>query len=271
MATSIHPTAIVANGAQLGVDVTIGAFSVIGGQVTIGDNTYLHSSVVIDGRTSLGSNNQVFPFTCLGTPPQHVKYEGEESTLTIGNNNLIREHVTMHKGAKVGAMHTEIGSNNMFMVGSHVAHDCILGDHILMANNAILGGHVEVGDNVYIGGGTAVQQFVRIGHSTIIGGKSAVIEDVIPFARAVGNRCRLVGINVIGLRRQGFSKTRIADLRAAWHLLFKDKDSGTFKERLAEVKTRYGGHADVKEIIAFIDAKGKQPIMQAGEDIDAAA
>lgn len=263
MPVTIHPTALVEKGAELGANVAVGAFCIIGKHVRIGDNTRLHSSVLVVGHTTLGKNNEVYSFTSLGNPPQHINYKGEKSTLTIGDNNIIREFVSIHRGSPFGGLETKVGSHNMIMATCHIGHDCAIGSHVIMATNTIVGGHVHIGDYVYLGGGVAIQQFVRIGHSTIIGGKSAVVNDVIPFALAVGNRCRLDGINIIGLRRRGFGKARINAIYEAWKLIFKNEGSGNFQQRLAEAEVGYADNKDVMEMIQFIKAKNKVAIMQA--------
>ena len=196
MQTTIHPTALVSETAALGQNVTIGAYCVIGDKVTLGDNVTLHSHVVIDGNTKLGQGSEVFSFASLGLAPQHTHYEGEDSELIIGRNNVIREYVTFHPGTAVGNMRTVIGDNNLFYVGSHIAHDCIVGSHVILANGVNVGGHVEVGDYAYFGGNSAIHPFVRIGSHSIIGGGTAVTADVIPFGLASGPRAALHGLNL---------------------------------------------------------------------------
>lgn len=258
MSGIVHPTAIISDGAKIGDNVSIGPYSIIGDHVTIGDNCVLHSNVVIDGHTTLGSENEIFPFAVLGKAPQHVKYEGEKSTLEIGDRNIIRENVTMHPGTQVGTMKTIVGNDNMFFVGSHVAHDCILGNNIIMTNDSMLAGHVELADYVYIGGNSAVKQFVRIGPHAMIAGMTAAMADVIPFGSVFGSRGFLVGLNLVGLKRRGFDKDEISAVRRAYRMLFADE--GKFSERLEEVEENFGQHELVKMILDFIKDGGDKPL-----------
>ncbi len=260
MPSYIHPTAIIADGAEIGENVSIGAFCSIGEHVRIGDHCVLHPSVIIDGHTEIGASNQIFSYAVLGMAPQHLRYEGEPSTLVIGDHNLIREHVTFHPGTAVGDMTTRIGSHGMFMVGSHIGHDSVIGDHVIMANNVQIGGHVHIGDRSYIGAMVGVHPFVRIGKNTIIGGMSKVEHDVIPFSRVDGNQCYLNGINVIGLERSGYSRESIRQIRAAFKDLFRGE--GSFDDRVALAHNTYAGDKDVKVMLDFITASEKRPIMQ---------
>ena len=256
----VHPTALVDDKAELGSNVTIGAFCSIGADVKIGDNCVIHQSVVIDGITRLGKDNAVFPFAVLGTTPQHLGFKGEASVLEIGDGNIIREYVTMHPGTKIGGMKTQIGTQGMFMIGCHIAHDCHIGDHVIMANHVMMGGHVRIEDHVMIGGMTAIQQYARIGAYSMVGGASAVTKDVPPFAKAFGNHCYIGGVNVIGLERNGFSKERRQQMRAIYRDLFCE--GVEFGARLANVRTKYGADADAQLILKFIDAQSALPIMQ---------
>ena len=256
----IHPTAIIEDGAVIGDNVEIGPFCFIGRETRIGDGCVLHQSVVIDGATILGKNNKVFPFTVLGKEPQHTKYQGETSTLTIGDDNIIREHVTMHRGTKLDRMTTTIGSSCFIMVGCHIGHDSSVANHVLIANNVHIGGHVQIGANTYIGASAAIQQRVRIGRNVMVGGKSAVVNDVTPFARIKGSPCYLQGLNVVGLKQQGFDKARIQTLRQAYNDLFKS--GGTFKERLASIREKYINSMDIAEILNFIDGYHARVITQ---------
>ena len=205
MAT-IHQTAIVHPKAKIGQNVKIGPYCIVGENVTLGDCVNLHSHVHIEGITCIGENTTIFPFAAIGFPPQDLKYNGEKSSVLIGKNNTIREHVTIHSGTKLGRMETVTGDSCLFMVGSHIAHDCIVGNNVVMANNATLAGHVVIEDNVIIGGLAAVHQFVRIGRYSIIGGVSAVVNDVIPYASVAGDRAKLLGVNTRGLRRTWFQQ-----------------------------------------------------------------
>jgi UDP-N-acetylglucosamine acyltransferase len=257
---TIHATAIVAKEAKIGKNVAIGPYCVVGKNVTLKDNVVLHSHVVVEGFTTIGENTKVFPFASLGHAPQDLKYKGEKSQLLIGKNNIIREHVTMNPGTEGDKMKTQVGSDCLFMVGSHVAHDCIVGDHVILANNATLAGHVEVGEYAIIGGLSAVHQFVRIGKHAMIGGMSGIENDVIPYGQASGERANLVGLNLVGLKRRGFERQDISTLRSAYRLLFSPE--GTLAERLNDAGDRFDKNSVVKEIIAFIRAASERAICQ---------
>ncbi|MDH5747842.1 MAG: acyl-ACP--UDP-N-acetylglucosamine O-acyltransferase [Rhodospirillales bacterium] len=258
--TNIHPTAVIENGAEIGDNVSIGAYSVIGPNVQLEDGVELSSHVVIAGRTKIGANTHIFPFASLGHQPQDLKYKGEESELVVGCNNIIREHVTMNPGTEGGGMVTTIGNNCLFMVGSHVAHDCQIGDHVIMVNNATLGGHVSIDEWAIIGGLSAVHQFVRIGRHAMIGGMSGIENDVIPYGSVVGNRARLSGLNIVGLRRRDFDRETIHALRNAYRLLFAQE--GTMAERLEDVASLFSGTEPVMEIVDFIRADSSRSICQ---------
>lgn len=259
-AVDIHPTAVVDPNAQIGQGVRIGAYAVVGADVTLGDRVRLHSHVVVDGRTTVGTGCEFFPFASIGSPPQDLKYAGEPSELRIGERNVIREHVTMNPGTEGGGMVTRVGDGGLFMVGAHVAHDCQVGDSVVLANNATLAGHVSVGSFVILGGLSAVHQFVRIGDHAIIGGMTGVEHDVIPFGSVKGDRARLSGLNIIGMRRRGFSREEVDQLRQAYKALFAG--DGTFQERLqALIETRPENDA-VMEIIDFIRADSSRAICQ---------
>lgn len=254
MTSQIHPTAIIANGAKIGRDVTIGPYSIIGENVVIGDNCTLHSHVVIDGNTTLGTDNEIFPFAVIGKAPQHTLYEGEPSTLVIGNRNILRENVTIHPGTKVGIMTTTIGDDNFFLAHVHIGHDCVVGNHTIFTNESKIGGHVIIEDYVYVGASAAIRQFVRIGKHAMISTMTAVMADVIPYGSVFGTRAVLVGLNLIGLKRRGFSKDQITTIRRAYRMLFADE--GTFSERFAEVEQDYGEHELVADVLNFIKAGG---------------
>ncbi|MBL6954193.1 MAG: acyl-ACP--UDP-N-acetylglucosamine O-acyltransferase [Alphaproteobacteria bacterium] len=256
----IHPTAIVEDGAALGEGVQIGPYCIVSAEANLGDGVVLDSHVVIAGRTTIGPNNRIFPFAAIGTPPQDTKYAGEPSELILGANNVIREHVTMNPGTSGGGMITRVGNNCLFMVGAHLAHDCQVGDHVILVNNVILGGHVEVQDHAIVGGMSAVHQFVRIGRHAMIGGKSAIESDVIPYGSVLGNRAYLSGLNIIGLKRRGFSRDEIHGLRAAYRLLFAQE--GTMQERLVDVAAMFAEHEQVMEIVAFIQADSSRALCQ---------
>jgi UDP-N-acetylglucosamine acyltransferase len=264
--TQIHPTAIIADGARLGENVSVGAYCCIGPQVVLEDGVVLHSHVVVDGRTRVGANTRIFPFASIGHIPQDLKYKGESSELVIGRDNTIREHVTMNPGTEGGGMLTQVGNHCLFMVGAHVAHDCRIGDHVIFVNNATLGGHVEVGDWAILGGLSAVHQFVRIGKHAMIGGMSGIEADVIPYGTVIGNRARLSGLNIVGLKRRGFSRDVIHALRNAYRLLFAQE--GTMAERLDDVAQVFSDNEPVMEIVEFIRAASSRALCQpALEDV----
>ena len=258
--TEIHPTAIVEQAARLGEGAVIGPYCCVGGAVEIGDGVRLHSHVVVAGRTRIGPNTHIYPFASIGHPPQDLKFKGEESELVIGANNIIREHVTMNPGTAGGGMITRIGNNGLFMVGAHVAHDCQVGNHVILANNATLAGHVAVDDFAILGGLSAVHQFCRIGRHAMIGGMSGVENDVIPYGSVTGNRARLDGLNIVGLRRRGFSRSEVTALRKAYRLLFAQE--GTMAERLDDVSEMYRDNAAVMDIVGFIRSDSSRAICQ---------
>ncbi|HEX3863107.1 MAG TPA: acyl-ACP--UDP-N-acetylglucosamine O-acyltransferase [Stellaceae bacterium] len=256
----IHPTAIVALGASLADDVTIGPYCVIGGDVVLGSGVTLAAHVVIDGRSTIGDGTRIFPFASIGQEPQDLKYQGEASSLTIGRNTTIREYVTINPGTAGGGMVTRVGDDCLLMVGAHVAHDCQIADHVIMANNATLAGHVTVGEYARLGGLCAVHQFVRIGPHAMIGGMSGVERDVIPFGQVMGNRARLFGLNIIGMQRYGYSREEIQGLRSAYQCLFAA--DGTLNDRVNETAQRFGGIGPVGDVIAFIRADSSRAICQ---------
>jgi len=260
MSVSIHPSSVIDPAARLGSDVSIGPFCCIGPDVELGDNVRLVSHVAVDGRTRIGPGTVVYPFASLGHAPQDLKYHNEPSELIIGSNNRIREHVTMNPGTEGGGMVTRVGDNCLFMMASHVAHDCIVGNNVILANNATLGGHVTVGDHAILGGLTAVHQFVRIGDHAMIGGMSGVEQDVIPYGLVMGDRARLSGLNLVGLERRGFSRDDIRALRSAYRMLFASE--GTLAERIEQAAQEFGDQPVVSSILEFIRAKASRPICQ---------
>jgi UDP-N-acetylglucosamine acyltransferase len=257
----IHPAAIVEPGARLADTVKVGPFCVIGAEVELGDGVELVSHVVVAGCTSIGANTRIYPFASIGHAPQDMKYKGEPSRLVIGRNNVIREHVTMNPGTEGGGMVTQIGDNCLFMVGVHVAHDCVIGDGVIMANNATLAGHVKIGDFAVFGGLSAVHQFVRIGQHAMVGGVSGVERDVIPYGSVLGDRARLNGLNLVGMQRRGYSRDEIQALRAAYEMLF-DAENGTLAERRAEVARRFPEVRPVREVLDFIAADSSRGLCQ---------
>lgn len=256
----IHSTAIVASGAAIAESAEIGPYCVIGGRVEIGPGVQLISHVVVDGITSIGEATVVYPFASLGHRPQDLKYKGEPSRLVIGRNNQIREGVTMNPGTEGGGMVTTVGDSGLFMVGAHVAHDCQVGDGVIFANNATLAGHVQIGDFVVLGGLSAVHQFVRIGRHVMVGGMSGVENDIIPYATVTGNRAHLSGLNLVGLKRRGFSREDIHALRNAYRLLFAPE--GTMAERIEEVSAQFSNVAPVREILDFMTGDSSRAICQ---------
>jgi UDP-N-acetylglucosamine acyltransferase len=217
----IHPTAVVDPKAAVGEGVEIGPYSVIGPHVVIGKGTRVSAHVVITGRTTLGEENRIFPFASIGSPPQDMKYKGEESQLVIGDRNIIREFASLNPGTGHGGMVTQVGSDNLFMNYSHVAHDCRIGSHVVLANGVALAGHVGIEDHVIVGGLVAIHQYVCIGEVAILGGGSMVSMDVPPYCMVAGDRARLRGLNLVGLRRQHFSEAEIARLKQAYRILFR--------------------------------------------------
>ena len=257
----IHPSAIVSPRAVLGRGVRIGPWCQVGPDVVLEDGVRLVSHVVVDGHTRIGEAAILFPFCTVGLEPQDLKYRGEPTRCEIGARTQIREHVTIHRGTVTGRGLTRVGADCMLMAVAHVAHDCQLGDHVIVANNAVMGGHVTIGDHAVIGGAAALHQFVRIGRAAMIGGVSGVEADVIPFGSVIGNRARLAGLNVIGLKRRGFEKDQIRRLHLAFRSLFHE--GGVFAARLAETRARFGGDSLVAEILAFIDAPSHRGLIRA--------
>lgn len=260
MTLSLHPTAIIEDGAQLGTGVTIGPYCHIGPNVVLGDGVVLKSHVIVSGHTSIGAGSTLYPFAVIGMPPQHAGYKGEVVHLFVGANCTIREHVTMHPGTPFGTGETRVGDNGLFMVGVHIAHDCRVGNNVVMANQATLGGHVEVGDFVNIGGMSAVHQRVRIGKHAMVGGMSGVEGDVIPYGMVMGDRARLSGLNIVGLKRRGFEREEVHSLRAAYRLLFAAE--GTMAERLEDVSGLMKDNSAIMDIVEFIRADSTRAICQ---------
>jgi UDP-N-acetylglucosamine acyltransferase len=256
----IHRTAIVESGATLAEDVKIGPFCVVGPHVVLGDGVELISHVAVAGYTTVGEGTRIFPFASIGHAPQDLKYRGEPSRLEIGRRNIIREYATMNPGTVGGGLVTRVGSDCLFMVGAHVAHDCQISDHVIMSNNATLGGHVVLGEYAVLGGLSAVHQYVRIGKHSMIGGVSGVRRDVVPYGQAVGDVARLIGLNIVGLQRRGFSREHIHSLRTAYQMLFGE--GGTFAERLDEVTRQFQHIEPVREILEFIRADSARGLCQ---------
>jgi UDP-N-acetylglucosamine acyltransferase len=264
--TRIHPTAVIAAGAQVAEDVEIGPFCFVGEDVSIEAGVRLHAHVVVAGRTRIGASTQIHPFASLGQPPQYVGFNRPHSGLEIGRNNVIREYVTMNGGTSTQSVPTHVGDGGYFMTGIHIAHDCWIGDNVVMANNATLGGHVMVGEYAIIGGLSAVHQYCRIGKHAMLGGCSAVNQDIVPFALAARTPARLLGLNVIGLKRRNFSRVDIQALRTAFRQIFLGP--GAFAERLDDVAVKFRDVAPVMELISFIAADASRPIAKVAAEAD---
>lgn len=257
----IHPTAIVEPGAEIAASASIGPYCHIGAGVVLGEAVELISHVVVAGRTSIGEGTRIFPFASIGHRPQDLKYKGEDSALVIGRRNTIREYVTMNPGTAGGGMVTRVGDGCLFMASAHVAHDCVVGDNVIMANNSVLAGHVIVGEFAIFGGLSAAQQFTRIGAHAMIGGLTGVERDVIPYGSVIGDRARLVGLNIIGMQRRGFTREDIQSLRSAYQMLFED-NNGTLAQRVDAVAARFDQVKPVSEVIAFLRADNARGFVQ---------
>ena len=259
--TTVHPTALVDRRAELGRGVRIGPYCTVGPDVTIEDGAELVSHVVVEGHTRIGPDVVLYPFCTVGMAPQDLKYQGEPTRCEIGARTQVREHCTIHRGTVTGRGLTHVGSDCLLMAVAHVAHDCRVGDHVIIANNAVMGGHVTIADHVVIGGAAAIHQFVRIGRAAMIGGVSGVEADVIPFGSVIGNRARLAGLNVIGLKRRGFNKEQVGRLHSAFRTMFRHE--GVFAQRLAETREQFGDDPLIAEVLAFIDAPSHRGLIRA--------
>jgi len=253
----IHSTAIINSKAKISSDTEIGPYCIIGSDVEIGSNTKLHSHVSIKGNTKIGKNNEIFPFVSIGTSPQDLKYKGEKNSIIIGDNNKLREYVNINPGTSQGGTITKIGNNNLLMVYCHVAHDCNLGDNIVLANNVQVGGHVTIENNAIIGGSCAIHQFSRIGRLAMVGGMTGVLSDVIPFGLSLGNRNNLVGLNLIGLRRAKISNDNIKILQKFYDKIFYDQN---FRSNIENINSDMKENKYVNIIIDFINSDKKRPI-----------
>ena len=253
----IHKTAIIDPKAKIASNVKIGAYSVIGPDVEVNENTIIHSHVSISGQTIIGKENKIYPFASIGNDPQDLKYNGEKTKLIIGDNNKIREYVTINPGTIGGGGKTKVGNNCLFMISSHVAHDCLVGDNVIIANNVPLGGHAIIEDNVVIGGNSAVQQFTRIGKMAMIGGMTGVLHDVIPYGLSTGNRNSLQGLNLIGLRRAKFENKDILELSDAYKKIFATKN---INENISKLNGSFQENSLVKNVIDFITKDKKRSI-----------
>lgn len=252
MSSFIHESAIVGEGASIGQNVRIGPFCSVGSEVSLGDGVRLDSHIVVDGKTSLGDETHVFPFVSIGLAPQDLKYGGEPTRVEIGRRNQIREFVTIHRGTAGGGGLTKIGDDNLLMAQAHVAHDCRLGNEIIMANAATLAGHVEIADKASVGAYSGVHQFCRIGYEAFVGGYSVVVKDALPFAIIQGNHAKCYGLNRLGMKRRGYSKNTIEKLSHAFHLLLNSKLNTT--QAIETIRAEIIDCKEVNLLIGFIDA-----------------
>ncbi len=257
--TNIHSTAIVSPKAKIGDDTYIGPHCIINESVEIGNGCRFLANVFIDGNTKIGNECTFYPFSSIGTAPQDLKYKGEKSALEIGNNNTFREYVTINPGTRGGGLITTIGNGCLFMISAHIAHDCIIGDNVVLVNNASLAGHVVVDDYAIIGALAGVHQFCRIGKHSMIGAMSGIDSDVIPYGTVLGNRAFLSGLNIIGLKRRGFSKSVIQDLKKAYGVLFVSNE-GTIAARIKEVSEDSSKNEPVMEIVEFLTKEKSRSI-----------
>ncbi len=253
----IHKTAIIDSKALIGKNIKIGPYSIVGPNVEIGSDTIVHSHVNITGNTKIGKKNEIYPFCSIGTPPQDLKYKGEKNSLIIGDNNKFREYVNINPGTEQGGSITKIGKNNLFMVYCHIAHDCIIDDNIVLANNVQVGGHVSINKNAIVGGSCAIHQFSRIGEFAMIGGMTGVLSDVIPYGLSLGNRNFLTGLNLIGLRRSGVSNQDIKIIQSAYDIIFRNE---TFRHNIENLSQELKENKYVNNIVKFINSDKKRPI-----------
>ena len=251
MSQSIHPTAIIGNNVNLGNNIEIGPYCIIEDDASIGDHCVLKSFATVGQFTQLGEGNIIFPHACIGLGPQDLKYQGEKTVAIIGNNNVFREYTTVHRGTNHGGGTTQIGDNNLFMIGAHVAHDCLVGNKNIFANQGTLAGHVTIGSFSTIGAFSAVHQFCRVGDYAFIGGFSVITQDALPYIKSVGNRAKIYGVNAIGLERQGFTPQELNDLRQAYRILFLKKMK--LVEALEKLKAEFESAARVQYLVKFIE------------------
>lgn len=249
--TLVHPTALVEPGAQLGVNVRIGAFCHVGPNVVLGDNSELVSHVIVTGHTEIGAGAKIYPQAVIGGDPQNAAYKGEVTRLIVGDNVTMREGVTMHRGTGNARGETRVGDHGMFLAYAHVAHDCIIGDHVTFANNVMIGGHVTIGDHVIVGGGAGIHQFCVIGRNAFIGGLAGVTRDVIPFGMVIGNRAFLSGLNVVGMKRSGLDRTQVAAARKAYAALFAE-NGRSLRDNAAEVLETYADNPPATAMASFV-------------------
>jgi UDP-N-acetylglucosamine acyltransferase len=254
----VHPTAVVGSNARIGSNVKIGPYSVVGDDAVLHDGVELLSHVVVAGRTEIGAGTRIFPFASIGHQPQDLKYAGEPSRLVIGERCVIRENVTINPGTEAGGMETRVGNDCLLMASSHVAHDCKVGNNVVIANYVGLAGHSVIGDYVAFGGMCAVHQFVRIGSHAFIGAQSMIDADVIPYGMAVGNRAKLAGLNLVGLKRRKFDREAIHTLRAAYRMIFSSE--GTLRERVEDAATMFQNEPLVQDVVRFVAASSDRPL-----------
>jgi UDP-N-acetylglucosamine acyltransferase len=257
--TVIHPSAIIERGAQLGAGVEVGPFSIIGAGAILHDEVVVHSHVSINSSVTLGQKCEIFPHVVLGQAPQDVKYKGEDTRLVLGKRNILREHVTMHPGTRVGNGITQIGNDGYFMVGAHVGHDCQVGDHVVLSNSAALGGYVQVGDHANLGGLVGVHQFTRIGHHAFVGALSYVANDVIPYGMVTGNPGHLRGLNIVGMQRANMERSQIRQVRAVYQGIFGCNE-GVFADRVKSARQTYSELKPALDVIDFIQADALRPL-----------
>lgn len=251
MPTFVHETAIVSSSARIGADCHIGAFSVVGDEVILGDRVHLESHVVVDGTTNIGDDTRIFPFVSIGLAPQDLKYGGEPTRTEIGRRNHLREFVTVHRGTQGGGGLTRIGDDNLLMAQAHVAHDCLIGNNVIMANAATLAGHVEIADRANIGAYSGVHQFCRVGLEAFVGGYSVVVKDALPFATIQGNHAKCYGLNRVGMKRRGYAKDSIEKLHRAFHLLLSAKLNTT--QAVEKIREEMKDCAEVDLLVNFIE------------------
>ena len=253
----IHSSSVIDSSAKIGDKVKIGPFCYVGPNVELSDKVELVSNVHIEGNTKIEKGTKIYPFASIGTTPQDLKYKGEANSLEVGENNIIREYVTINPGTEGGGNKTIVGNNCLFMISSHIAHDCKIGNNVVIANNVPLGGHVTIEDSVVIGGNSAVQQFTRIGRLAMIGGMTGVLNDVIPFGLSFGNRNYLKGINLVGLRRKKYENKKIIELDQAYKKIFS---STNLHENLSKINGEFKENELVQEVTRFIEKDKKRPI-----------
>lgn len=254
----IHPTAVVDKAAEFGEDVEIGPNCIVGPNVKLGARTRLVAHVYIETNTEIGEDCTIYPFASIGAPPQDTSYKGEPTRVVIGKNNVFREHCTIHRGTVRGRSETRVGDNGLFMGNTHIAHDCTVGDNVIMAQTATIGGHVRIADWVFLGGLSGVHQWGRVGRHAFVGASALMTTDLIPYGSAIGNHAHLGGLNVVGLKRRNFTREQIHDLRAAYRLLFAEE--GTFQERIDDALELYADNPEVMEILDFIRADSSRPL-----------